>query len=129
MDISVLVVDGEETLRDLLVKILSREGYVADMAVDGQEAVEKLRLREYDLLISDIKMPRLDGLELLKLVKAEYPKMGVIMIIAQGDSYSIKEVLTLGADEYITKPFKSFEVNLIVERAYWRNLSSREDAS
>jgi len=123
-----LVVDDEEASRNFLEKVLSREGCVVDTAVDGQDAVDKLRLRQYDLLISDIKMPRLDGLELLKLVKAEYPQMGVIMITAQGDSYSIKDVLTLGADEYISKPFKSFEVDLIVERAYWRKISSRDNA-
>lgn len=123
-----MVVDDEEASRNFLEKVLSREGCVVDTAVDGQDAVDKLRLRQYDLLISDIKMPRLDGLELLKLVKAEYPQMGVIMITAQGDSYSIKDVLTLGADEYISKPFKSFEVDLIVERAYWRKISSRDNA-
>jgi DNA-binding NtrC family response regulator len=125
--ISILVVDDEQLLRDLLVKILSKEGYQVETAVDGEEALEKLRQNRYSLLISDIKMPRLNGFELLKQVKQAYPEMGVIMMTAYGDSFSVKDSLLLGADEYITKPFKSFEIYLIVERAYWRLLSSQKN--
>jgi two-component system response regulator PilR (NtrC family) len=124
--ISILVADDEQLLRDLLVKILSKEGYQVETAVDGEEALEKLRQNRYSLLISDIKMPRLNGFELLKQVKQTYPEMGVIMMTAYGDSFSVKDSLLLGADEYITKPFKSFEIHLIVERAYWRLLSSQK---
>lgn len=125
-NISILVVDDEKLLRDLLVKILTKEGYAVDTAVDGEEALEKLGQNPYHLLISDIKMPRRSGFELLKEVKQKYPDMGVIMMTAYGDSFSVKDSLLLGADEYITKPFKSFEINLIVERAYWRLLSSKK---
>jgi DNA-binding response OmpR family regulator len=128
-DISILVVDDEETLRNILVKILTKEGYKVDTAENGEEALEKLRQNQYNLLISDIKMPRLNGFELLKIVKKDYSSMGVIMMTAYGDSYTIKDALLLGADEYITKPFKSFEINLIVERAYWRLMSSRQDVA
>jgi DNA-binding response OmpR family regulator len=125
-NISILVVDDEELLRDLLVKILTREGYQVDTAIDGEEALEKLGQKQYHLLVSDIKMPRINGFELLREVKSKYPEMGVIMMTAYGDSFSVKDSLLLGADEYITKPFKSFEINLIVERAYWRLLSSQK---
>ena len=126
-DISILVVDDEETLRNILVKILTKEGYKVETAENGEEALEKLRQAQYNLLISDIKMPRLNGFELLKIAKKDYGSMGVIMMTAYGDSYTIKDALLLGADEYITKPFKSFEINLIVERAYWRLMSARQD--
>jgi len=124
--ISILVVDDEKLLRDLLIKILTREGYQVDTAEDGEDAMEKLRHHRYHLLVSDIKMPRLNGYELLKEVKQKYPDMAVIMMTAYGDSFSVKDSLLLGADEYITKPFKSFEIQLIVERAYWRLLSSQK---
>lgn len=124
--VSILVVDDEQLLRDILVKILSKDGYTVETAVDGEEALEKLRQQSFQLLISDIKMPRLNGFELLKEVKQKYPEMGVIMMTAYGDSFSVKDSLLLGADEYITKPFKSFEINLIVERAYWRLLASQK---
>jgi DNA-binding response OmpR family regulator len=122
--VSILVVDDEEMLRNLLMKILTKEGYQVDAACDGEDAVEKLRQKTYSLLISDIKMPRLNGFELLKVAKRDYPTMGVIIMTAYGDSFTVKDALLLGADEYITKPFKSFEINLIVERAYWRQLSA-----
>ncbi|MEZ5359861.1 MAG: response regulator [Candidatus Zixiibacteriota bacterium] len=124
-NISILAVDDEEMLRNLLVKILAKEGYQVDTAVDGEDALAKLGQREYHLLISDIKMPKLNGFELLKIVREKHPGLGVIIMTAYGDSYSVKDALLLGADEYITKPFKSFEINLIVERAYWRLLSGK----
>lgn len=71
-----------------------------------------------------MKMPKMDGFELLRVVKEEYPAVGMIMMTAFGDTYTVKDALLLGADEYISKPFKSFEVSLVVERAYWRILSA-----
>lgn len=128
-DISILVVDDEEMLRDIMARILVKEGYTIDMAEDGEDALEKLRNKRYNLLILDIKMPRMNGFELLKIARKEYPDIGVIMMTAYGDTYTVKDALLLGADEYITKPFKSFEINLIVERAYWRIISSRKDVA
>jgi two-component system response regulator PilR (NtrC family) len=123
--ISVLVVDDEKLLRDLMVKILTKEGYRVDTAADGVEALERLRDGQYHLLVSDIKMPRLNGFDLLKEVKEKYPELVVIMMTAYGDSFSVKDSLLMGADEYITKPFKNFEINLIVERACWRLQTSQ----
>ncbi len=123
--ISILVVDDEPMLRDLLTKILTREGFRVDAAVDGEEAVEKMNREQYKLVVSDIEMPRMNGFELLKIIKRDFPETAVIMMTAFGDSSSVKDCLVLGADEYITKPFKSFEINLVVERAYWRLMSSR----
>jgi len=126
-NISILVVDDEEMLRNLLEKILVKEGYEIDTAADGEKALEILRDNKYNLLITDVKMPRLNGFELLKKAKKDYPEMGVIMMTAYGDSFTVKDALLLGADEYITKPFKSFEINLIVERAFWRMMSSLQE--
>jgi DNA-binding NtrC family response regulator len=70
----------------------------------------------------------LNGFELLKIVKKDYPNIGMIMMTAYGDTYTVKDALLLGADEYITKPFKSHEISLVVERAYWRILSDSSSA-
>ncbi len=121
--IKILIVDDEEVMRSLLEKILKREGYNVIAAEDGQQAVEILRKEQVNLVISDMKMPRMDGFELLKHVKQEYPNIGIIIMTAYGDTYTVKDALLLGADEYITKPFKSYEISLVVERAYWRLLS------
>ena len=124
--ISILIVDDEEMMRNLLSKILSKEGYQINTAADGYEGLDILRSRAVDLVITDMKMPRMDGYELLKIVKSEFPTAGVIVMTAYGDAYTVKDALLLGADEYITKPFKSYEISLVVERAYWRILSSRD---
>jgi len=126
--ISILVVDDEQVLRDMLYTLLTREGYRVETAEDGEEALEKMSLNQYQLIISDIKMPHVNGFELLKTVKEKYPRTVVIMMTSFGDSYAVKDCLLLGADEYITKPFKSFEINLVVERANWRIISSRKNA-
>lgn len=122
--VSVLIVDDEEMMRNLLGKILSREGYRISSAEDGQGALETMGQKKIDIVISDMKMPRMNGFELLKVIKQEYPEVGVIIITAYGDTYTVKDALLLGADEYITKPFKSYEISLVVERAYWRILST-----
>lgn len=127
--VSILIVDDEEMMRNLLNRILSREGYKIRSAEDGVVALEVLKAEKVDIILSDMKMPRMNGFELLKIVKNEYPKIGVIIMTAYGDTYTVKDALLLGADEYITKPFKSYEISLVVERAYWRILSASSQAS
>ncbi|MFH2050533.1 MAG: response regulator [bacterium] len=123
-NISVLIVDDEEMMRNLLEKILSREGYKIRTAEDGLAALEMQREEPFDIIISDMKMPRMNGFELLKEIKKDFPKTGTIIMTAYGDIYTVKDALLLGADEYLTKPFKSYELSMIVERAYWRILST-----
>ncbi len=127
--ITIMIVDDEEMMRNLLDKILSREGYNIIAANDGVHALEVLNENHVDLIISDMKMPRMNGFELLKHVKTDYPDIGIIIMTAYGDTYTVKDALLLGADEYITKPFKSYEISLVVERAYWRLLSSNKENS
>lgn len=125
----VLVVDDESILRSLLEKILKKEGYNVLLAGSGEEALSILADQHVDVLISDINMPEMDGFALLKTVKQKHPNIEVIMMTAYADAYSVKDALLLGADDYITKPFKSVEICMIVERAYWRALSSRNAQS
>jgi DNA-binding NtrC family response regulator len=122
-DVTVLVVDDEEMLRSLLERILTKEGYRVETAVDGSEALDKLRSNRHNLVVTDIKMPKLNGLELLKEIKSEFPETSVIVMTAYGDSFTVKDAMLMGADEYITKPFKSFEIALIVERVFWRKIA------
>ncbi|MFZ5979831.1 MAG: response regulator [Candidatus Zixiibacteriota bacterium] len=122
--ITILVVDDELMMRNLMEKILVRDGYKVLTAENGDAALELLKNNQVNIVISDMKMPEMNGFDLLKIVKKEYPHIGMIMMTAYGDTYTVKDALLLGADEYITKPFKSFEVSMVVERAYWRILSS-----
>lgn len=121
--VSILIVDDEEMMRNLLEKILTREGYQVSTAEDGLAALDLIKQHPFDLVISDMKMPRMNGFELLKAIKKDHAQTGVIIMTAYGDTYTVKDALLLGADEYITKPFKSYEISLIVERAYWRILA------
>jgi len=122
-DITILVVDDEPMMRSLLEKILTRDGFRVVSACDGDEALQVMGREDVSIVISDLQMPGMSGFELLKALKTQYPQAGVIIMTAYGDTYTVKDALLLGADEYITKPFKSFEISLVVERAYWRLLS------
>lgn len=124
-DATILVVDDEEMLRKVLDKILTKEGYVVHLAASGGEALEILSREKVDLVITDVKMPEMDGFDLLKTIKEDHPHTGIIVMTAFGDAYTVRDALLLGADEYITKPFKSFEIIMVVERAAWRIQSSR----
>ena len=125
-NITILVVDDEMMMRTLLKNILSNDGFNIVRADDVEDALRILGNSKVDLIICDMKMPTMSGFELLRLVKNKYPQIGMIMMTAYGDAYSVKDALLLGADEYITKPFKGHEIILVVERAYWRILSTPE---
>jgi len=123
---SVLVVDDEEQMRDLLTRILSREGYRVSAVSEGQQVLDILKEELFDIVLADMKMPRMDGFQLLKILKKEYPQVSVIIMTAYGDTYTVKDAMLLGADEYVIKPFKSHEISLVMERTYWRILASRQ---
>jgi len=123
--VRILVADDEAMMRNLILKILESEGYQVTVVSSGNEALETLKAEKYDLLLTDVKMPGMTGFDLLKQVKVEWPEMAVIIMTGYGDAYNVKEALLSGADEYLSKPFKSQEVTLIIERAYWRLLSAR----
>ena len=126
--ISILVVDDEQVLCDILMKVLSREGYQVQTVTDGTAALNYISNARVDIMISDIMMPGINGLELMQKVKERWPDIAVILITGYGDTYTVKDAMLQGADEYITKPFKSHEVSLVVERAYYRILSGSHNA-
>lgn len=127
-NIAVLIVDDEKIVRQLLERSLNGEGYDVRSANDGVEAWEMVQAEQPDIIVSDIKMPHLDGFDLLTKVKSGYPQIGFIVMTAYGDSFSVKETMLQGADEYITKPFSPVEVSLIVERT-WHSVQGRLESS
>jgi len=118
--ISVLVVDDEEPFLELLQKILLQERYSAETARDGVEAINKLQNKQYDLVLSDVKMPRVDGIEVLKFVKEHYLDTQVIMLTGVNDIGIAVECMRLGAYHYVTKPYSSQELLAVIERALER---------
>jgi two-component system response regulator PilR (NtrC family) len=123
----VLIVDDEESMRDFLSIMLHREGYQVDTAIDGAQAVVHLRDHSYDLVISDIKMPRMTGLELLAHIKDRTPETVVLMVTAFSSTDEAVEAMKQGAYDYITKPFKNEEIRLIVKNALERRDLRREN--
>lgn len=123
----ILIVDDEESLRDFLSIMLHREGYHVDTAVDGAQAAAHLRDHAYDLVISDMKMPRMSGLELLRHIKERSPETVVLMITAFSTTEEAIEAMKQGAYDYITKPFKNEEIRLIVKNALERRQLRQEN--
>jgi excisionase family DNA binding protein len=102
----VLVVDDEATIRDLLAKTLALAEYDVDLAPDGRAALERLRIIPYDLLITDLKMPGVDGLTVIKEARRLKTDIPVIIITGFSTESSAIEAVNLGVSGYLTKPFR-----------------------
>ncbi len=117
MKARILVVDDEESIREFLEIMLRKEGYEVTCAEDGQKALDILKKKAFDMVVSDLQMPNLTGLELLKQVKDQYQDMLFMMITAFGTTETAVEAMKLGAYDYLTKPFKIDEVRINIANA------------
>jgi DNA-binding NtrC family response regulator len=124
----IIVIDDEQIMRDLVQRILAKAGYEVETLDDGEAVLERLAAGDIEIVISDVNMPGMSGFELLKQIKKQYPQVAVIMMTGYADTFTIKDALMFGADEYITKPFKHYEVTVVVERALWRLQSARQQS-
>src|SRR5262245_1098830 len=113
----VLIVDDEPNLRKILSAQLSRDGYDVMTAEDGEQGLQALRDHHIDLVITDLKMPKVDGMTLLREALREEPELPIVMITAHGTVDTAVEALKLGAFDYLTKPFDKDEVRQIVAKA------------
>ena len=115
--LSCLVVDDEPRLRQVLVRLMVGEGFRCDEAPNGVEALEKLESGNYVLVLSDLRMPRMDGLELLKNIQEKHSNVAVILITAVAEVEVALNALAMGAMDYLTKPFHIEEVRARVAQA------------
>jgi two-component system response regulator PilR (NtrC family) len=113
----ILIVDDEAGMREFLSILLEREGFEVACAKDGQEALDAVRKGHFDLIISDLKMPAVDGVRLLDGVQKLRPETPVILITAHASAESAIEAMKLGAFDYLTKPFRVEEIRPIIARA------------
>jgi len=113
----VLVVDDESGMREFLKIMLEKNGYQVEGSDSGEDALKKIEQGSYDLVICDLKMPRVSGLEVLRRSKEINPEAPVIMITAFGSTESAVEAMKLGAYDYITKPFKVDEMQFVLNKA------------
>ena len=113
----ILVVDDEQGLREVLSIMLKRAGYAVTSVSDGEEAIEQLQKEIFDLVITDLRMPKVDGMEVLRAVKSASPETVVLIITAFATADSAVEAMKQGAYDYLTKPFQVDEVQLIIRNA------------
>jgi two-component system response regulator AtoC len=125
----VLVVDDETNMRHMLQVLLTKAGYFADTAGDGFEALEKLEKGEFDLVLCDLKMPRMDGMTFLNQAREKFPEGTFIMMSAYGNIDDALESMKIGAYDYISKPFKTDEVLLTLKKAEERERLKAENLS
>ena len=120
--LNILVVDDQESMRDSCQQTLCRSGYQVDTAEDGEKGLERLKEKSYELVILDLKMPGLNGLEVLKKIKEDDPEIVVIVITGHATIESAVDAMKNGAFDFIPKPFTPESLRLIVKRA----LTTRE---
>ena len=112
----ILLVDDEDTLRYVLRETLIGEGYSVDVANDGFQALEHVKLKSYDLLITDIKMHGMDGLQLIREIKRNGSHLKIVIITAYGSLEMVKEEARLGVVEFVSKTFKMQEIKYVITR-------------
>ncbi len=115
---SVLVVDDELSVRRLIQEVVRKAGYSAYLAENGREAVEKARQLKPAVIIMDIKMPVMDGMEAFEIIRGEQPHTAVILMTAHGTVDTAVEAMKNGAFDYLVKPYNVAELRIILERAF-----------
>jgi two-component system response regulator PilR (NtrC family) len=123
----ILVVDDEKSLREVMSIMLKRAGYEVTEASDGEQAIGQVNKEIYDLVITDLRMPKADGMDVLKAVKSSSPDTVVLVVTAFGTADSAVEAMKQGAYDYLTKPFQVDEVQLIIRNALEKRRLSTEN--
>ena len=126
-DVRILIVDDEETYRFMLATLLEAEGFVPTSAGDGIQAMNAVQKQAFDIVLLDIKMPKVDGIEVLKFIKENFPDTEVIMLTGVGDVKIAVECMKSGAYDFLTKPYSSDELLATIERALDRRKLKREN--
>ncbi len=123
----ILVVDDEQSMREFLDIMLKKEGYKVSLASNGEEVLKLIEKDIFDLILLDIRMPKMDGIAVLKKIKATSPETVVIMITAYASADTAIKAMKEGAYDYITKPFKVEEIKLIIKNALEKKTLQKEN--
>ncbi|MDZ7699297.1 MAG: sigma-54 dependent transcriptional regulator [Deltaproteobacteria bacterium] len=126
---SVLVIDDEKNMRHMLKMVLEKAGFMFQEAKDGVDALEQMEKADFDYILCDLRMPRMDGMTFLKEAVERYPQKTYIMMSAYGTMDTALEAMKQGAYDYISKPFKTDEVLLTLKKAEERERLKRENVS
>jgi DNA-binding NtrC family response regulator len=114
---SVLVIDDKESIRKMLLQTLIAEGHEVEAAANGFEGIKKSKEKHYDVVLTDLKMPDMDGISVLSAVKEEDPDSSVIVMTAYGTIETAVQAMKRGAFDFITKPFDADHLNVLIKRA------------
>ncbi len=114
---SILIVDDEKSLREFLTIMLEEKGYEVHSASDGEAAIKLIKERSFDLALTDIRMRRSNGLDVLDAVKEFQPNTPVVMMTAYATAETAVEAMKKGAYDYLSKPFKVEELQLLIKNA------------
>jgi len=128
-DIRVLVVDDERPIRFLMEKELPRAGCLVTCAENGEDALERVRTQEFDVVLMDLKMPGIGGLEALRRIRESGASAEVVVLTGHPDVTTAIEAMKLGAYDYLTKPFKLAEVEIVLRRAAERRRLTQENTA
>lgn len=123
---SILLVDDEEIILNALARELRENNYDVTLARNGEEAVGFIGCRKFELIVTDLSMPGLDGIQVLKEAKRRAPVTGVIILTGYGDMTSAIDALRLGADDYLLKPCEADELIIRIQRCLERQESLRK---
>jgi DNA-binding response OmpR family regulator len=127
LDISILIVEDEESIRRFIKINLERAGYIVREAGSGEEGIEIARGEKIDILVLDIMLPGMDGFQTCKILRDEFPSLGIIMLTAKTQDVDKIMGLEYGTDDYMTKPFNPMELVLRIKSLVRRMESSEED--
>ncbi|MRR34506.1 sigma-54-dependent Fis family transcriptional regulator [bacterium] len=128
-DAKILIVEDERPLRELLETELQRSGYKVDSAANGEEGLEKYRQEIFNVVLLDVRMPGMDGVETLKLMRSESTVPEVIVFTGHGTIETAVECIRNGAYDYLTKPVKLDELEMVIDKAYEKNRLRIENIS
>jgi len=112
---SVLIIDDEKSIREVLVTFFGEKGYDVLTASDGRDGISQFKSRPTDLVITDIVMPRVEGIETIRKIRKQSKTVKIIAMTGYVDAY-LREAITLGADDSIVKPFDSVQLNQVLHR-------------
>ena len=124
--LKVLIVDDDPAIAEVLSAFLTSKGYTVATCLSGEEGLGLLGETPFDLIVSDLEMPGVNGLEFLRQARARCPHVAFICVTAYEDRYPAGRVIQAGADGYVSKPFSLKKFAIAFERAYWRSLSRRD---
>lgn len=114
----ILIVDDDEMFRQSIISFLTRCGYEVVTALNVEETMEIVKRNNIDLIVTEMVMPKSNGIDLLKTVKASFPQTEVVIVTAYGEVESYLEAMNLGAFEYLTKPIEPSEIKKVINKIF-----------